>query len=236
MTRALLLLATLAMAACSGGETSSAPADERRDIERLQSALAEDPAQLVLEEIDQAIAADRPVMAADLIDHSALPAVRRHVDAVQAVEMSTTSGRTYRSRAVRLLRDRATALEHWRDALARGVGHEDEALVEAIHENAEAEHALFELHRELAIIRPLDTGGAPERPPMDGLPSIAPPAPPSDDDPEDPAPEPDPRAADPIDGREEFDEPVLPPGHHEADPPPPEAPPVEDHHAIVPAH
>jgi hypothetical protein len=228
MKRVLVVILASLSVACSGGGPPVAPVDERNDVERLQNALTEDPAQLVLEEIDQAIATDRPVMAADLIDTSAIPAVRRHVDSVQALDMSTSSGRTYRSRAVRLLRHRLTALEHWRDALARGVGHEDETLLSAIHENAEAEHELFELHRELAIVRPLRSGPAPRttEEESEALPDIAPPAPPSDDDPEPPPPEPDPHAADPIDGTEELDEPVLPPGYHDPD----------DHHDIVPRH
>lgn len=227
--RIALVALTVAWAvACSGGGPPIAPVDERNDVERLQNALTEDPAQMVLEEVDQAIASDRPVMAADLIDHSAIPAVRRHIDSVQAVDMRTSSGRNLRGRAVRLLRHRLTALEHWRDALARGIDHEDDALLTAIHENAEAEHAIFELLSELAIIRPLETGPPPGTPaaPMEGPPGIAPPTPPSDDDPESPPPEPDPHAADPIDGTEELDEPVLPPGYHEP----------EDHHAIAPAH
>jgi hypothetical protein len=228
MSRAAILGVVL-LAACSGSGQIVAPVDERNDAEHLQNALAEDPAQLVLEEIDQAIASDRPVMAADLIERSAVPAVRRHIDAVQAVDMGTSAGRTLRSRAVRLLRHRLTALEHWQAALARGIDHEDEALLEAIHENAEAEHELFELHRELAMIRPLETGGPSAIDPehvLEGLPAITPPAPPSDDDPEPPPPEPDPTAADPIDGREELDEPVLPPEYRDPD----------DHHAIVPDH
>ncbi len=226
MSRFAILCAVALAVGCSGfGGPPIAPVDERNDVEHLQNAMTEDPAQMVLEEIDQAIASDRPVMAADLIDHAAIPAVRRHIDSVQAVAMATSSGRNLRSRAVRLLRHRLAALEHWRDALARGVGHEDEALVAAIHENAVAEHELFELHRELAIIRPLETGPAPEAhpSPMEGSPAIALPTPPSDDDPQSPDPEPDPHAADPIDGTQGLDDPV-PPGWGDS----------EDHHAIVP--
>ena len=230
MRRSILAVGALLALACSGSSGPPvAPAAERNDVEHLQNALTEDPAQLVLEEIDQAIATDRPVMAADLIETSAIPAVRRHIDTVRVLHMDTTAGRNLRMRAVRLLRHRLTALEHWRDALGRGIGHEDEALVDAIHDNAVAEHELFELHQELAIIRPLRTAPTPaaSEDPMEAPPDLMPPRPPSDDDPEPPPPEPDPHAGDPIDGTEELDEPVLPPGYHE---------PVEDHHAIVPPH
>ncbi len=235
MTRLLApLLAIAALAGCECSSTPPTPPAELDDVQHLQAALVEDPAQLVLDEVDEAVARQRPVIAADLLDDAAIPAVRRHIQALQALELGTPRGQTLRTRAIRLMRTRVTALEHWRDALARGIGHEDEELVGALHETAEAEHAIAMFHQELAAIRPLETGGAPETDHsgvLEGLPPMAPPTSGEGADTVTPPSEPDPHGADPIDGREDISEPPAPPelrGPHE-----PELPEDrEDHHAI----
>jgi hypothetical protein len=222
--RALVLpLACLVLAACECDHATRAPLDQRQDVATLQAALTEDPAQLVLDEIDDAIARQRPVIAADLIEDAAIPAVRRHIRALQDLEMHTRQGQTLRTRASRLMRARVTALEHWRDALARGIGHDDEVLLDALHENAEAERAIAEFHSELAAIRPPETGAAPATDRgaiLEGLPSLEPPA--TDGDDTDTPAEPDPHGADPIDGTEDTTEPPAVPGdgvdHHATGP------------------
>jgi hypothetical protein len=225
--RGVAALTVLITLACSGNE--QAPADERADVERLQAALTEDPAQLVLDEVDEAVDHDRPVIAADLLDDAAIPAVRRHITTVQGLEMHTSAGQSYRSRAARLLRARLHALELWRDALSRGVGFEDDQLLEALHATGEAEHDIAAFHAELATIRPLDTAGAPSsevrEQVAEDLPALAPPSSGAGDDTTTEPAAPDPTAADPIDGRED---PTATP--------PPEPPALEDHHAIVPRH
>ncbi|MFO0681058.1 MAG: hypothetical protein U0234_03355 [Sandaracinus sp.] len=233
MTRWLALLLAIALAAC-GSTEERAPRSVRTDVQRLQAALTDDPAQLVLDEVDDAIARQRPVMAADLLEDGAIPAVRRHIDTIQHLEMTTSEGQTYRTRALRLLRTRVTALIHWQTALARGIGHEDESLLDALHETAEAEHALADFHAELATVRPLESGeGGDRSEALEGLPPLAPPTSGEGDDTVTPPPAPDPHGADPIDGREDTTEPPEPPGlraPHE-----PELPEDrEDHHAIEP--
>lgn len=227
-------LAALVLASCECGQPEQAPASVREDVARLQAALVEDPAQLVLDEVDDAVARQRPVIAADLLDDAAIPAVRRHISTIQHLELQTSEGQTYRTRAGRLMRARLTALEHWRDALARGIGHEDTELLDALHETAEAERAIAAFHAELASVRPLETGGVTEtdrEQALEGLPPLAPPASGEGDDTVTPPDEPDPHGADPIDGREDTTEPPTPPtlrGPHE-----PELPEdIEDHHAI----
>ena len=233
MSRALVVLFALGLAACECDHTEPVPQSELDDVARLQAALVEDPAQMVLDEVDDAVARQRPVIAADLLEDAALPAVRRHIEALQQVEMTTPQGQTLRTRAIRLMRVRAGALEHWRDALARGIGHEDEQLLDALHDTAEAEHAIAEFHAELAAIRPLETGSEPldRSGALEGLPPLEPPTSGSGDDTVTPPSEPDPHGADPIDGREDLSEPPAPPalrGPHE-----PELPEDrEDHHAV----
>ena len=219
---ASIALASCLLTACECEHETQAPLSERQDVATLQAALTEDPAQLVLDEVDDAVARQRPVIAADLIEDAAIPAVRRHIRMLQDLDLHTREGQTLRTRATRLMRERVTALEHWRDALARGIGHEDERLLDALHENAEAERAIAAFHTELASIRPLETGvGAPidHASVLEGLPSLQPPPSEAPVETDTPA-EPDPHGADPIDGVEDTTEPpVLP---------------IDDHHSIVP--
>jgi hypothetical protein len=214
---------SIALTACGHDAPAQPTADDRQDVATLQAALTEDPAQLVLDEVDDAVARQRPVIAADLIEDAAIPAVRRHIRALQDLELHTRQGQTFRTRATRLMRARVTALEHWRDALARGIGHDDEVLLDALHENAEAERAIAEFHTELAAVRPPETGTAVTTDRgaiLEGLPSLEPPASAGDDT--DTPPEPDPHGADPIDGTEDTTEPPAVPGDG------------VDHHAIGP--
>lgn len=230
-------MAALVLASCECDHSAPVPQSELDDVERLQNALTEDPAQLVLDEVDDAVARQRPVIAADLLDEAAIPAVRRHIAAIQALELGTSQGQTFRTRAVRLLRARATSLEHWRDALARGIGHDDEELLDALHEAGEAEHAIAEFLTELAAIRPLETGQAPidHSGVLEDLPPLAPPATTEGDDTVTPPSEPDPHGADPIDAREDLTEPPTPAPPALRAPHEPELPEDrEDHHAIEP--
>ncbi len=227
---------TVLLASCECDPTPPrAPLSEREDVARLQGALTEDPAQLVLDEVDDAVARQRPVIAADLLDDAAIPAVRRHIEAIQALELSTSNGNTLRTRAIRLLNARRRSLEHWRDALARGIGHDDEVLLDALHEAGEAERAIAAFHVELSAIRPLDPGAGPtdHSGVLEGLPALEPPASGDGDDTVSPPAEPDPHGADPVDGREDLTEPPAPPdlrGPHE-----PELPgDLEDHHRVEP--
>lgn len=242
MRSAVLLVAWLFVAGCECDHAETVPQSELDDVARLQAALTEDPAQLVLDEVDDAVARQRPVIAADLLDDAAIPAVRRHIETLQQLEMTTSEGQTLRTRAIRLLRGRQRSLEHWRDALARGIGHDDESLIAALHEAGEAEHDIAAFLGELAAIRPLDTHQAGEGDrsgALEGLPPLEPPRATEGDDTVTPPSEPDPHGADPIDGREELTEPPAPPAlrapHEPELPHDPELPQDrEDHHAVEP--
>lgn len=227
-------LAALVLAACECDHSEPVPQSERDDVALLQAALTEDPAQMVLDEVDDAVARQRPVIAADLLDDAAIPAVRRHIQTILHLDLQTREGNTFKTQALRLLRARLTSLEHWRDALARGIGHEDDQLIDALHETGTAERDIAAFHSELAEIRPLETGGVTEdrSEALEGLPPLQePPASGAGDDTETPPSEPDPHGADPIDGTEDLTEPQAAPalrGPHE-----PELPEDrEDHHAI----
>lgn len=238
MIRALSLLFVLALLGCGDERDAPAPRDEQADVAALQGALTEDPAQLVLDEVDDAVARQRPVIAADLLEDAAIPAVNRHIESLQALQMGTSRGQTLRTRAIRLLRARRTALQHWQTALARGIGHDDEVLLDALHETGEAEHDIAAFLAELADIRPLETGGAGASPDHDrgaleGLPPLAPPTSGEGDDTTTEPDEPDPHGADPVDGIEDLTEPPAPtplrgPGE------PALRDDLEDHHAAPP--
>ena len=155
--RAAVLILALVVSACGGGGDAAPPsADVRADAQALQQILGEDPARLVLEEVDVAIREERPVLASQIIDSAAIPATRRQIERLEQAPAASQQGRTLRARAVRLHRARLRALEQWRDALATTV--EDDALVEALHASADAEREIVELYDELERIRPLAEG------------------------------------------------------------------------------
>ncbi|MDQ3035956.1 MAG: hypothetical protein M3Y87_26365 [Myxococcota bacterium] len=146
----------LVASGCSGDGGAEGVASLERDALALQEVLATDPARAVLREIEQAVDTERPVMAAEMIDRGGLPAVHRQIERFQQATMTTREGRALRTRAVRIHRARAAALELYRDALARGIGTEDESLLVAMRSYAEAEIDIVQLYDDLAVIRPLD--------------------------------------------------------------------------------
>lgn len=149
-------LCIVVLGACSGGaQEPVVTASQQADAARLQELLGSDPARVVLQEIEQAVDSERPVMASEMIEQGGLPAVRRQIERLQAVEMTTQEGRGLRTRAVRIHRARVAALESYRDALARGIGTEDEELLTAMRAYAEAELEIVSLYDDLAAIRPL---------------------------------------------------------------------------------
>lgn len=175
IARALVLvalaLAPCAQAGCSGeAEPTGVPEDLEADVRALANQLLEDPARLPLEEVDEAIRDERPVLAADLIAEGARPATERQIELLRALRMTSAEGRRLRSRAVRLHRQRLEALDALGAALSRGIGQEDEQLVEAMHTDAEVQVGIVSLQAELARVvpeledrPPLEERGAPPR-------------------------------------------------------------------------
>ncbi len=172
----VLVLAALALvpasgAGCSGeAEAPAVPEDLQADVRALANQLLEDPARLPLEEVDEAIRDERPVLAADLIAQGARPATERQIELLRALPMTSADGRRFRSRAVRLHRQRLEALAALGAALSRGIGQEDEQLVEAMHADAEVQVGIVSLQAELARVvpeledrPPLEERGAPPR-------------------------------------------------------------------------
>jgi len=159
----LVVAIALSVLACGSGETAPTREDLEADARLLANALLEDPSRLPLEEVDEAIRDDRPVLAADLIAQGATPATERQISILTGLAMSSAEGRRLRSRCVRLHRDRLRALEGMREALSRGIGHEDDQLLDAMHADAEAQVAIVAFQDELARIVPR----ADERPPLE---------------------------------------------------------------------
>lgn len=157
---AVLGIAALSIAACwtgcSGGSASGGSPES--DAARLQEILGSDPSNAVLDEIEEAVDSERPVMAAEMIERAGIPAVRRQIERLEGAAVTTQEGRRLRTRAVRVHRARLHALEAYRDALARGIGTEDEDLLDAMRAYAEAEMDIASLADDLARIRPLAAG------------------------------------------------------------------------------
>ncbi len=192
----LLVPGLVVLGACSSGEDPAARADLEADVRALELTLAEDPATLPLHEVDEAIRDDRPVLAADLILQSAIPATERQIHALEAVRVTSPEGRRLRTRSIRLHRDRIRALQGMRAALARGTGHEDDQLLSAMHADADAQVAIVRFHEELGRIVPWDDG----RPPLEerGVPTLPSREVPADEEPIARPEDPNPGAAEPI--------------------------------------
>jgi len=192
--------------ACSGGTQQEGGATMEDDVVVLQTILGTDPARTILHDVDEAVRAERPVMAAELIQQAALPAVQRHVEEFQHARLGTPDGRRLRDRAVRLHRARRDALERYARALARGIGSEDEELLAGLDAYGDAERDILRLHDDLDAIRPvapaaIERARQEREAALGGLPPIQRDegsAAPSDDDAlERPPTGPDPRAGEP---------------------------------------
>lgn len=183
-----------------GASDSTAHESVESDVRAIAAVLARDPARLPLSEVDEAIRDDRPVLAADLIARTAIPATERLIEQLAALEPTSSEGRRLRNRAVRAHRDRIEALRSLEGALARGVGQEDERLLDAMRADARAQMAIVALEDELNRLVPHVL----ERAPLEERSAFPPPSPPTrervlEDEPTPERPEePNPGAAEPI--------------------------------------
>lgn len=161
--------------ACSSGESVSVGSPEL-DAAQLQELLGSDPARALLQEIERAVDSERPVMAAEMIEQAGVPAIRRQIERLEDAPVMTREGRRLRTRAVRLHRARADVLARYGAALARGIGTEDEELLDAMRAYAMAELELASLYRELEQLHPLrpEQGEAHEAARLGSLSSIRP--------------------------------------------------------------
>jgi hypothetical protein len=150
----IAMIFIIGVTACSGNEGTGVVSAEG-DATRLQELLGSDPARTLLQEIEQAVDSERPVMAADMIEQAALPAIRRQIQRLEEASITTQEGRRLRTRAVRIHRERADVLARYGRALARGIGTEDDELLDAMRAYAAAELELVSLYRELEQLHPL---------------------------------------------------------------------------------
>lgn len=144
--KAVALLAPLAVIltlACGDDDAADARA-LARDAQLLRVALSDDPTVLPLADVEAALEEDRPVLASERLTRAALPAAKRHLDAVRSLRAESTEGRALVKRAREVLGDRIQALERQRDAYARGLV-EDLILLEALDEMRRAEQELLSL-------------------------------------------------------------------------------------------
>ncbi|MFK7997986.1 MAG: hypothetical protein AB8H86_00265 [Polyangiales bacterium] len=143
----------LALAACGSSDEPTGPTtSERGEVDAVLEALTGDEAILVLEEADRFVADDLPARAAQMLESGALPSMRRHIERVEALEVSSALGRRLKSSALEKLRARETSTAAYARILARGLV-EDLAFVEASAAQRQAEAALLDLAAEIQAIR-----------------------------------------------------------------------------------
>ncbi len=168
-----LVCALIAALAVGCGEDAPAvepSVAEPTDARALAAILDDDPTGPAIDDAVRAADTRRPVMASGILANSAVPATRLQIDRIEAWAPESPNGRTLRTRALRIHRSRLTALEHYRDALARGEV-DDEVLLDALHETSSVERELLTLRDELAVHAPRgETApeGAPGMPPFRG--------------------------------------------------------------------
>jgi len=136
-----------------GEEEGPAP-DVIADVRSLQDVVTADPALGPIEDAEAMVDDERQALAAELLEQGGIPAARRQVEAVEALEMTTPEGRRLRRRLKRAYAGRVEALEHYREVLARGFM-EDLEYVEAMGAVREALEAVEEVDDALGEIREL---------------------------------------------------------------------------------
>ncbi len=172
-----LALAVAVLGGC-GDEGSATAAGFEADARAIAEIVATDPAAPVLDDVDDAIDTDRPVLASDLLTELGLPTLRRQVTRLEDLRPTTAEGRTLRARAVRLYRARVTAYESYRAALVRGLV-DDDALLDALDAVSANEREILTLQYDLAAIVPIARPAAApaddedEAPGLAGLPPVA---------------------------------------------------------------
>ena len=148
------------LVACGPAENTERRHGVAEDARALAAILDSDPTGQAIDDADDAVDTNRPVMAAGILTEAALPATLRQIERIEALEPTTSEGRSLRSRALRVHRARMTGLEHYRDALARGVD-EDEVLLDGLHETSVAERDLLALRNDLVAHAPLSAPAEP---------------------------------------------------------------------------
>jgi hypothetical protein len=138
----------IALACDRGGDAGDSPELLRRDVRDLQQLLGEDAVPAAMQEVDDAVAEGKPVLASELLEAGALSAARRQHERAGALSPGSAQGRSLARRLARLYEQRIAALTAYRDALARGEV-EDMALVEALRRQREADEGLLAIHNEL---------------------------------------------------------------------------------------
>lgn len=154
---AALLLTSLLSAACGSSEPDGTdPRVLRADGATLTAAIARDPAPQILGEADGMIDDRKPVRAAEVMRTAAVPAVRRQIERVGALQPRSVEGRALQERTLRAYRTRLRAIEQYAAALARGEL-EDETLLLAVRAHRLAEEEV------LAVIGAAQELGLPPR-------------------------------------------------------------------------
>lgn len=152
MRRVAIALSFALGVACGGDDEATSERSARAEVEQLERAVHDDLELLAMEEVEDAVAEDLPVRAAELLRAGALPAARRHVERVRDLSLSTARARALQLDSVGALEARADALEQYAAALERGLI-EDLQLVQALGAQRAAEERIAALMRELEAAR-----------------------------------------------------------------------------------
>ena len=142
---AAVLVASLLSAACGSSKPDATdPRVLRADGATLTAAIARDPAPQILGEADGMIDDRKPVRAAEVMRTAAVPAVRRQIERVGALQPRSAEGRALQERTLRAYRARLRAIEQYAAALARGEI-EDETLLLAVRAHRLAEEEVLDV-------------------------------------------------------------------------------------------
>ncbi len=136
------------------GEHEPPPPDLVTEVRALQRVITDDPALTPLEDVDDAIRQQRPVLAAQLLETGAIPAAERQVEALEGTRVTTPEARRFRRGLIDAYRRRIDALDTWKGVLAQG-GEEDLALVDAMSAVRAADEAVLDIDHQMQEVRPI---------------------------------------------------------------------------------
>ncbi len=156
MTRLALTLVALVACSDDSAQTPEPTADLQTEVRTLHREVTNDLVLISLEEVEEAMAEDLPVRAAELLQSGTIPAARRQARRVEELELGHPRAQALRERAVERLGARTEALQAYQQALERGLV-EDVTLLDALQKQREAEEAIDALLGELEAISPVET-------------------------------------------------------------------------------
>lgn len=126
----------------------------KNDARLIQAVMSKDEASAVLSDVDARVDEERPYLAAQLLEASALPVANAQLTRARTLRVTTTWGTEQLSRLIKAYQDRVAALVEYDRVLNSGAK-DDRAVLHALTTQHAAQKALVAVATELERVRPL---------------------------------------------------------------------------------